>query len=241
MFGCGTYGFEDLWPYKGDYDFNDLVVNYRYTNVLNSDGLLVESILNFDVKNVGGSYKNGFGIELDMPESLISSVTGYNLTEGIITLDAKGLELNQTKPVFIVFDNAWENYENHSTLELVIEYTSAIEASNFGNLNPFIFIDKERGREVHLSNKQPTNLADVSLFGTGEDISNASNSVYYKDNTNLPWAIDIIHDFVFPQEKKEIILGYPYFVNWAESSGSQYKDWYKDKTGYRNNAHLKTN
>ena len=241
MFGWGTYGFEDLWPYKGDYDFNDLVVNYRYTNILNSEGLLVETILNFDVKNVGGSYKNGFGIELDMPESLISSVIGYNLTEGIISLDAKGLELNQTKPVIIVFDNAWENYEPNSTLELVIEYTSAIDASNFGNLNPFIFIDKQRGREVHLSNRAPTSLVDQSLLGTGDDNTVVSNSVYYKDSNNLPWAIDIIHDFVFPLEKKEIIQGYPYFSNWAESSGIEYSDWYKDKDGYRNNNYLKTN
>jgi len=241
MFGWGSYAFEDLWPFKGDYDFNDLVVNYRYTNILNAAGLLVKTVLNFDVKNVGGSYKNGFGIELDMNESLISSVTGYNLTEGIVQLNAKGLEQNQDKPVIIVFDNAWENYEANSSLELTINYMIPMNPSNFGNLNPFIFIDKIRGKEVHMSNKAPTSLADLSLFATGNDNSNPENSVYYKDDNNLPWAIDIIHDFVPPLEKHEIILGYPYFVNWAESSGSSYTDWYKDKAGYRNKSHLKSN
>ncbi len=241
MFGWGSYAFEDLWPYKGDYDFNDLVVNYRYTNVLNSAGLLVRTILDYDVKNVGGSYKNGFGLELDMDQSLIRSVTGYNLTEGMIQLDSKGLEQNQNKPVIIVFDNAWENYEAASHLELTINYTFPIDPSNFGNLNPFMIVNKERGKEVHLSNKTPTSLADISLFGTGNDKSNPSNGVYYKDDNNLPWAIDIIHDFVPPLEKNEIILGYPYFVNWAESSGTQYPDWYKDKSGYRNKVYLKSN
>jgi len=239
MFGWGTYAFEDLWPYTGDYDFNDLVVNYRYTNVLNAEGLLVKTILKFDVKNVGGSYKNGFGIELNMDESKISTVTGYNLTEGIVNLNSKGLELNQDKPVVIVFDNAWKNYNANSILELTIEYTEPINPNNFGNLNPFIFIDEERGREVHMSNKKPTSLADRNLLSTGNDKSNFSKAIYYKNENNLPWAIDIIHDFVCPLEKHEIIWAYPYFVNWAESSGTSYTDWYKDKSGYRDKSHLK--
>ena len=239
MFGWGTYAFEDLWPYTGDYDFNDLVINYRYTNVLNAEGLLVETVLNFDVKNVGGSYKNGFGIELSMDESMISNITGYVLTEGIVNLNSKGLETNQDKPVIIIFDNAWENYNSNSKLELTIEYTTPINPSNFGNLNPFIFINKERGREVHMSNKFPTSLANVNLLTTGNDKSNNIKGIYYKNENNLPWAIDIIHDFVCPLEKHEIIWGYPYFVNWAESSGANYTDWYKDKSGFRNNTHLK--
>ena len=26
----GTLAFEDLWPAKGDYDFNDIVIDYQY-------------------------------------------------------------------------------------------------------------------------------------------------------------------------------------------------------------------
>ncbi len=28
--GPGTLAYEDLWPGKGDYDFNDLVLDYRF-------------------------------------------------------------------------------------------------------------------------------------------------------------------------------------------------------------------
>ena len=241
MFGWGSYAFEDLWPYKGDYDFNDLVINYRYTNILNAAGLLVETKMNFNVKNVGGAYKNGFGIELDISESLISSVTGYNLTENIVSLDAKGLEQGQQNPVIIAFDNAWKNYEANSSLEVIIEYVSPIVPFNLSNLNPFIFIDGERGREVHFSNKVPTDLVDLTLFGTGNDKTNPASNIYYKDDNNLPWGINIIHDFIPPKEKYEILLGYPYFIKWSESSGSQYTDWYKDKSGYRNSSYLKSN
>ena len=33
--GAGSYAFEDLWPANGDYDFNDLVVSYRYVQMRN--------------------------------------------------------------------------------------------------------------------------------------------------------------------------------------------------------------
>ncbi len=38
----GTLAFEDLWPGKGDYDFNDLVLDYRFKQVLNGSNELVE-------------------------------------------------------------------------------------------------------------------------------------------------------------------------------------------------------
>jgi len=238
IYGWGTYAFEDLWPSEGDYDFNDLVLNYRYTHVFNSNDEIVETKMNFNVKNVGGSFKNGFGIELDMDESLIESVTGTNLTQGIVTLNGKGLEAGQDKPVVILFDDAWANVNAEQELELVISFVSPIDAAQFGSKNPFIFINGDRGREVHLSDFPPTSLANSDFFGTVDDDSNPSTDRYYKNVNNLPWAIDIIHDFVYLKEKEAIIRGYNKFADWAESGGVDYPDWYKDQDGYRNNAFL---
>ncbi len=233
IYGWGTYAFEDLWPNKGDYDFNDLVLNYRYTNIANGAGDVVETVMNFIVKNVGGSYNNGFGIEIPMGESLIQSVSGYNLTESIVSLNSKGLENSQTHPVVIVFDDAWANLGENNEIELTITYASAISPDSIANFNPFIFVDGVRGREVHLANKQPTDLLNTSLLGTADDDSDDSQNRYYKSSNNLPWAIDISHDFKHPTEKSQIILGYPFFDDWAQSGGTTKTDWYKEKSGYR--------
>jgi len=237
IYGWGTYAFEDLWPDEGDYDFNDLVVNYRYTNVLNSSDLVVETRMSFRVKNVGGSYRNGLGIEIAMDESLIAQVSGYNITEGVPSLNGKGLENNQSKPVIIVFDNGWANY-NGNEFTVTISYTNPVPEADIMNYNPFMFINGERGREVHLCDHTPTDLADFSYLGSADDTSDPANGRYYRNSTNLPWAIDIIHDFVFPIEKAPIILGYVRFADWAQSGGSSYKDWYKDQDGNRNTAYL---
>ena len=41
-----------------------------------------------------------------------------------------------------------------------------------GNFNPFIIVDLERGKEVHLPNYSPTDLANDNYFGTYADDSN---------------------------------------------------------------------
>ncbi len=238
IYGWGSYAFEDLWPSEGDYDFNDLVLNYRYTHVFNSSDLIVETKLNFNIKNIGGSFRNGFGIELDMNAGLISNVSGYNLQSNIVNLNSKGLESGQSKPVIIVFDDAWKAINTSNELEIIISYASPISEDLFGTKNPFIFVDGDRGREVHLSNMAPTNLVNAAYFGTDDDDSNPAINRYYKNITNLPWAIDIVHDFVYPKERYPIIMGYTKFADWAESGGQSYTDWYKDQDDYRNDQYL---
>jgi LruC domain-containing protein len=84
----------------------------------------------------------------------------------------------------------------------------------------------------------PTSLMNTDLFGTEDDTSDPANGRYYKNSTNLPWGIDIIHDFIYLVEKQAIINGYNRFAEWAESGGTEYPDWYKDQDGYRNHQYL---
>lgn len=251
--GMGTFAFEDLWPLKGDYDFNDMVIGYRYTNVLNSSNLSVRFIMDFTVRAVGAGNHSGFGIELDVDPLLINSVTGH-LTEGNnTTLNVKGLETNQDKSVIIVFNDSFnfmqpaagDKFINTDpseasvepyNIQVVIDFVLPIEPSLIGEapFNPFIFSSLERGKELHLSGKTPTSLADQSLFGTGSDATDLGSGHTYQDANSLPWAIHIIHRFRYPIEKTRINLGYNRFVDWGISEGSLFKDWYGDNSGYRN-------
>ncbi len=233
--GLGSYAFEDLWPAQGDYDFNDLIVNYRYQNVINAEGLVVETKMHFFVKNVGGSFHNGFGIDLNMNSDLISQVSGCNYTEGLVSVNSQGLEENQDHAVLIVFDNSHNTPE---TLEIKVAYTTPIPQDVIGIYNPFIFVNGNRGREVHMADFKPSSLADTSLFGTDDDASNIESGLYYKNENNLPWGINILYDFTAPLEKSPINLGYTKFDAWASSGGTEYADWYTDSDGYRDNNYL---
>ncbi len=48
--------------------------------------------------------------------------------------------------------------------------------------------------------------------------------------------MEVPSSFSYSIEKNDIIKVYLKFGEWAESGGSLYKDWYMDKSGYRDNG-----
>ncbi|MEM7232054.1 MAG: LruC domain-containing protein [Planctomycetota bacterium] len=253
VFGWGTLGFEDLWPDEGDYDFNDLVVNYRINRVADANNDIVELRCLFRVKAVGAEFINGFGMQLPLDPEFIQSVTGSQVTRGAVSLDSKGLEQGHTgESVVIVFDAANDQVDdgiddimNTVTgsihyepvdINVTITFTTPIDPEDLGTppFNPFLFRTADRDSEVHLRGQEPTDLANTNLFGTGDDDSVPANGRYYVNDRNLPWAINIIHDFAYPEERSALIEAFNNFETWAESGATQFRDWYKDNSGYRN-------
>ncbi len=247
----GTLAFEDLWPGTGDYDFNDLVLDYHYKSVLNSSNKLVEFFTDYSVRAVGASLENGFGLMLGGDPTNIASVSGTHFTENYLHLNANGTEQGQSKTVIMLFDNSFsmigssgsafintkENVPyvdpDTNTLHVVYQTPVSTDVTGTAPYNPFMVINKERGKEVHLAGQQPTDLADHSLFGKGADDTDPGVGKYYQTKNNLPWAIDLPVSFAYPVEQVEILSAYNHFADWAESAGAQYPDWYEDKSGYR--------
>ena len=253
----GSLGFEDQWPSKGDYDFNDMVIEYSFNPVTNAQNQVVEIKATFTTKAVGASFHNGFGIQLPISSGMVSKVTGTDLRRSLVQIGSNGTELGQSKATIIVFDNAFDQlpwpgngigvntmmglpHVQPRTLNLVIKLTSPVSPSVMGDppYNPFIFINRTRGREVHLIDHEPTDLADKSLFKTKDDNSILPAGHYYKTVNHLPFAIDVIDPFDYVTEKTNITSGHLYFRSWALSNGNTYRDWYKPMPGYRNYAYI---
>jgi len=251
-----TLIFEDLWPAKGDYDFNDLVIDYQIEEVYNTQNKIVDIYQRSVIKAVGASFKNGFGFQLNASPSVIKKVTGSVLKNNIISLNANGTEAGQSKAVIIPFDNVFDNikrvgsefintlqnqpFSKADTLVVKIELNSPQTQSTIGvaPYNQFIFTNQVRGREVHLQNYPPTSLANLSLFGTSHDKSNPVTNTYYKNFKNLPWAMQVPTSFEYTVEKQEITSGYLNFRAWAESGGTLFNDWYLPKPNYRNTSKI---
>ncbi len=249
--------FEDLWPGKGDYDFNDLVLDYQFEIQGDLTNHVVSATGTFTIKAFGASLENGFGFQL--PASVNPSrltVSGSRLTEGFIQLNSRGLEEGQDKATIIVFDNTFTQmqhpgmgigvnttpgapYVTPKTFVLTINFKPneiSVNDLNIGNFNPFIIVNRVRGHEVHLPYYSPTDIVDMSLFGQWEDNSNPSANRWYVTDKNLPWAINIYESFAYPVEKQDILGAHLKFAAWAMSGGVQFPDWFKNLPGYRNNA-----
>ncbi len=53
--GYGTPAFEDLWPSKGDYDFNDLVLDYHFEIITNTNNKVDRVKGTFIIKAFGAA------------------------------------------------------------------------------------------------------------------------------------------------------------------------------------------
>ncbi|MFP3458846.1 LruC domain-containing protein, partial [Psychrobacter sp. SIMBA_152] len=58
-----TLAYEDKWPFSGDYDFNDVVVNYRTPQLIEGSNVVGYKI-DGQLVGVGATYHNGFAVRL---------------------------------------------------------------------------------------------------------------------------------------------------------------------------------
>ncbi|MCJ8275262.1 MAG: LruC domain-containing protein [Bdellovibrionales bacterium] len=238
----GTLAFEDLWPHKGDYDFNDLVIDYNVVETLDANNKIVQLQITLKIVGILASMKNGFGLQLGIPPELVASVTGGQYTKGYAVLAGNGTEKRQQKAVIIAFEDATEHYNSSSPddselLILSVNFTRGLDRTELGfaPYNPFIMSNGERGREVHLPGYQPTNLVHADYFGSADDDSIIGTNFMYKTLNDLPWAIHLPEKFAYPYDSIKIYDAFPLFEDWVNSNGFSHSDWYTDKPGYREN------
>ncbi|MGI4021127.1 MAG: LruC domain-containing protein [Janthinobacterium lividum] len=251
--------FEDNWPNKGDYDMNDLVINYRYTLVLNAKNEALTIQGDYKIAASGASFHNGFGVQLPVNASLVKSVTGQQTMSNYIQFASNGVEAGQSKAVIIPFDNHEALIHNpdysyfintlnekdkvqSSTASVLVTFTAplSIASLNISSINPFLISDLRRGYEVHLPGYLPTDKANKALFGTADDASLVSGRSYYTSKENWPWAISFNDtSFKYPLERVIITDAYPHFSEWTSSNGTSFTDWYSNlTTGYRVNSNI---
>jgi LruC domain-containing protein len=256
--GWSSLAFEDYWPVKGDYDLNDLVLNYRYTFIKNAQNNVLEMTGEFLPLAAGAGYKNGFGVQLPVAAAKVASVTGQSLLSNYIQFSANGVESGQTNAVIIPFDNHENLLKNAdgsiqvntdpakakvtpSKATVVVKFASPVSTAELGSapFNPFLISDRRRAYEIHLPNKAPTDKAGKAIIGTYDDNGNIGTGRYYLNKDNAPWALSFNDAWSYPIEAKAISDTYLHFLDWAKSGGSSYTDWYiNTASGYRNNSYI---
>jgi LruC domain-containing protein len=266
--GFGTLMFEDLWPSKGDYDFNDLVLDYRYNVITDASDKVIEVRYQFVTRAIGGSFHNGFAFQLDgINPNKISSVSGSKAS-GVawISLNSNGTEAEQgLNTNILVFDDAYKllptqggfSFINVSpgapdsgtdTTTIIVKFKDgsnfpvggSLEYSSFPSsvFNPYMIIAQNRGKEVHLINRLPSAKANTSFFGKDQDRTDPNSGSYYKTAQNLPFAIDINTSVPYTIEKTDFSAAYLKFIDWASSAGTRSTNWYLNLDGNRDATKL---
>ena len=206
----GTLAFEDNWPNKGDYDLNDVAVEYKRDVTFNGDNKatgLVETF-KFIQNDNAATYGDYFAYQTDN----IGTITA-----------AEGCTVERETNSIII--NGTSKANKNKTFTITRTLNGDIDKDAILNdFNPYIIVEnigKDR-TEIHLPNARFTSNADQSKPFTGVD------AWYIDKDGKYPFAINIpIMGFKLSSEQKPIDETYPKFRTWADSNGTKDKDWYK--------------
>lgn len=237
----GVYAFEDEWPKAGDYDMNDVLVQYTYQKVFNIfNEILSESFIFKTLYNKSTVFTNGLGFILSNEGNAQS--TEYFIrkeNEKDFTVASGADKFTRESNAIILTDNVKTN----PNAEYKVTFKYGDKNSNKKqetSIDAFIYRPSKEGNrlEVHCPMKKPTSKVDTSLFGQYEDCSKPNEGIYYVSNQEniYPFAFylsnananDIAELKNFDKnEKKSISEIYPKFIDWAKYGTNA--DWYKKK------------
>lgn len=232
----GTIMFEDLFPEKGDYDFNDFVVGYNVCVSITrgKPGYSEDAItMKLQIRAIGGLKPYRLGFEL---KGLTTKYVRDNFKitpAGDITMELISQEDNASA-VFVITgtnslkEGSYYNTEKQSgtsmpeiTCEIVRDnYDDLTAAGQFAmitlphNINFFIQ-NTQTNEEIHLKGYSVTKYAtnDITKFST-ED--------------NFVWGMKVPVIIPHAIEKVDFTEAYPNFAGWVQSGGTNNADWYKN-------------
>ncbi|WP_106827841.1 LruC domain-containing protein [Parabacteroides pacaensis] len=241
----GTLAFEDMHPNIGDYDHNDVVIDYTYSLIKNASAELISLEATFLPRAAGGTRSVGFGIEFPQIN-----------TSNIREVQGATWEKDCTTPVTIVYDEVHEcfgaglkgkiintyppgNQYSAKATTVRVNLSKPLPASVSNEItvlkfNPFIFVDS-RENETHLIDYRPTSKNNNKTFGTVEDQSDGIKT-FYRTSDGHAWALDITKaspaetSWLYPIEGTSIIDAYPGYIEWAQGDHTQ-TNWFQRKNG----------
>ncbi|HRR49408.1 MAG TPA: LruC domain-containing protein, partial [Bacteroidales bacterium] len=245
----GTIAFEDLWPEKGDYDVNDLVMDFRICTYSNASNLVTKLKIDYNVRASGSTYVLGCAFQLDQVlASQVQSVTGQTLGSGnFFTTASNGAEAAVNLAVIPLFNSqrdllSYSGFLNTDTniafintpdYAVTVKFLEGLSQSKFSvsKINFFITANS-RGREIHLpgytyTTKFLTSLTNGASLYPGD---------VFKFIDGMMWGLMIPQTFNYPVERAAIYNAYTHFAEWATSGGTSFADWYSLQNGYTNES-----
>lgn len=236
--------FEDNWPSLGDFDMNDVVVDFRYKLITDANNLVKNVEGFYTLRASGSNSPSSFAVEFPTLRSNITAFGG-GVLEG--TSANACVRLFSSSRIELFEWNTKPGIPYSDTVNYLVKFSliNPVSLSIFGlgQYNPFIWsLDngRDRGYEVHLPGKNYTNLADVTIFRTKDDNTQTTGTDTYRSKNNLFWALSTPQRFNYNFEATDITQSYLKFVQWANSGGIANPDWYKPQPGYRDNSKIYT-
>lgn len=228
--------YEDLYPIRGDYDFNDLVVAYQVGFALNIDGDVEMIRGNGYLMARGAMYDHDWylGIELPVTATASTSMSLYPAGSHApyagypVTGDISGTaNLKLVEHVAQVYEDGgstyvntfdWQSLRAGPKFDFQIAFDSPVKQSEIGQapFDPFLYVH-DTGYEVHLVGKQAV-LPESRNTQEGLNV--------FRDEAGFPFAIVAPDQWYPPLAGVDMGVAYPNFLQYVQSLGSSSQQWY---------------
>ena len=213
-----TVAYEDLFPSKGDYDFNDAIVAYHYQLGINASGLVERIDGTAYLVARGSNYTHNWVLDIALPIGTVAT------TATCATQDAAKAA---TACAIAVADGKlqWKAFTDTRRILPVTE-AARPQRNTFADVAPL----QGPKSTFSISLASPIPLSAVGaddpwlhVVDTKQDIRLGSA----KDANGFPFALRLPSQWRVPIEGEDMGLAYPEFVNFVSSSGGNAADWYQ--------------
>jgi LruC domain-containing protein len=230
-------GYEDNYPEKGDYDFNDLVVGYQVKLGLDLNGRVKTIEGEGYLVARGGSFNHDWLLHIDLPSGASLSgelsvfeagsqtpMTGYPQSisdSGKLLLDI----FSSTQDLFTDPNESFVNtvwYADHIpgpkfTFSVTLDDGIPAHRLSDAPFDPILYV-RSTGYEIHLPEFSP-------ILVRSFNIENGVTS--FTDPNGYPFSMIFPEDWLFPNEYVDLGEAYPSFVDYVQSNNTTSTNWYE--------------
>lgn len=227
--------YEDLYPNKGDYDFNDLVVAYQLKASKDANNEITSISGSGYLVARGAEFDHDFYLAIDLPESAsgtaqvsfnFDSYAANNQVNSTVFSGAVNLLLVESvKSHFQDGDSTYVNTHNEQAIiqgprfdfTLTFDTPFTHDLSQLAPFDPYIYVH-ESGYEIHSVNHQPR-----------LPFSNNGKNKQFRDNNGFPFALIFNSQWQPPLAGIDMGEAYPTFIDHVKSNGESNKQWFNER------------
>lgn len=235
----GTIMFEDLFPEKGDYDFNDFVVGYNICTSLtrgddNGDEISNDGItIKLQIRAIGGLKPYRLGFELSgLPTKYVRG--NFEITsDGGISMELLDQE-DDAPAIFVVTgtnslkDGSYYNTEERSGTSMP-EITCEIVRNDFNDLTAYSYFQRQTNSysfNFFIQNTQSNE--EIHLKGYNVTALATNDNTNFSTSDNFVWGMKVPVLIPHAIEKVDFTEAYPDFAGWVQSGGTNNTKWYNN-------------
>lgn len=227
--------YEDNYPAKSDYDFNDLVVGYRVGYGMQDDKVSSLIVYGYMIAR-GSGYTHDWYLHIGLPAGISGSGT-LNLFKPGSTVQESGYPksfsqtgsfdqrlLQGTKSLMQIPGKEFVNTESDTSLaqghkfSVAFDFDTPVALSDIAlpPYDPYLYVNNT-GYEIHLPEHS-------SRMGTS--VNNSETVGGFKNAQGYPFAVIIPDDWEPPLEKVDLGEAYTTFLGYVGSEGDEQTSWY---------------